>query len=242
MMISRDDKRRPLSISISPEEENLIDILAQRHSHASRSEVIRTALQAYKYMMVAEPIEKYKAPDTEMMNELAKASISVSSIIIPERKTAEGTLIASTSSIWTEIIDRLQSNWSLAYELPPERWEELVATAFHKDGYDEVTLTRRSGDDGRDVIAIKKGVGAVKVIGSVKAYGRGRLVRYDDVRALLGVLAGEQDASKGIITTTSDFPTKLSSARFIKPFLPYRLELMNGTQLRHWLLAVRKQK
>ncbi len=103
-------------------------------------------------------------------------------------------------------------------------------------------FTHRSGDDGRDVIAIKRGVGAVKVIGSVKAYGRGKLVRYDDVRALLGVLAGEQDASKGIVATTSDFPARLSEARFIKPFLPYRLELMNGVRLREWLLALARHK
>jgi restriction system protein len=52
---------------------------------------------------------------------------------------------------------------------------------------------------------------------------------------LLGVLSGEQDASKGIITTTSDFPPLVTEDPFIAPFLPTRLELMNGEALRKWL-------
>jgi restriction system protein len=78
------------------------------------------------------------------------------------------------------------------------------------------------------VIAVKNGVGCVKIIGSVKAYKPGHLVKHEDVRALLGVLSGEQNASKGIITTTSDFAPKIKSDPFIKPFMPTRLELMNG--------------
>jgi len=41
-------------------------------------------------------------------------------------------------------------------------------------------------DHGRDVIAIRRGIGCIKIIGSVKAYKPGKLVRYDDVRALAG--------------------------------------------------------
>jgi restriction system protein len=55
-------------------------------------------------------------------------------------------------------------------------------------GFDEVTLTPRSGDLGRDVIAVKRGLGTVRVIDQVKAYGPSHLVTADDVRALLGVL------------------------------------------------------
>ncbi|WP_370137360.1 hypothetical protein [Bradyrhizobium sp. USDA 313] len=33
-----------------------------------------------------------------------------------------------------------------------------------------MTLTPRSGDHGRDVIAVRSGVGCIKIIGSVKAY------------------------------------------------------------------------
>ena len=85
------------------------------------------------------------------------------------------------------------------------------------------------------MIAVKNGIGCVKIIGSVKAYAPKRRVGQDDVRALLGVLTGEQNASKGIIMTTSNFAPGITSDPFIKAFLPTRLELVNGEQLRKWL-------
>lgn len=161
--------------------------------------------------------------------------LRLNSIIIPDRKTKEGILVGSTAALWTEIVGRLHNNWDEAYSIPPEKWEEVIAGAFKKAGYDEVTITPRSGDFGRDVIAVKNGIGCVKIIGSVKAYAPKRRVGQDDVRALLGVLTGEQNASKGIITTTSNFAPGITSDPFIKAFLPTRLELVNGEQLRKWL-------
>jgi restriction system protein len=165
-------------------------------------------------------------------------TLSASTIVIADSPKAEGTLVQSTSIIWATIVDELAKDWNRAYQIDSRTWEELVAEAFAKAGYDEVTLTPRSGDLGRDVIAIRKGVGCIKLIGSVKAYKPGHLVKHDDVRALLGVLSGEQDASKGIVTTTSDFAPRIITDPFIKPFLPTRLELMNGQQLREWLLQL----
>jgi restriction system protein len=69
-------------------------------------------------------------------------------------------------------------------------WEEIVACAFDKAGFDEVILTPRSGDHGRDLIALKRGAGSIRIVGSVKAYKPGHLVSYDDVRALLGYASG----------------------------------------------------
>jgi len=126
------------------------------------------------------------------------ATLIVSSLIIPQKRTQEGILIKSTSAVWQEIVDELGADWSNAYKLPSDKWEEFVAGAFTKEGCD-VTLTPRSGDHGRDVIAIRRGVGCVKIIGSVKAYKPTLNVDYDAVRTLLGVLSGEQNASKGII-------------------------------------------
>jgi restriction system protein len=54
-----------------------------------------------------------------------------------------------------------------------------------------VTLTPRSGDYGRDVIAVKRGLGFIRVIDRVKAYKPDHLVTADDVRALMGVLQGD---------------------------------------------------
>jgi hypothetical protein len=62
-------------------------------------------------------------------------------------------------------------------------------------------------------------------------YKPGHIVKADEVRSLLGVLSGEQNASKAIFTTTSAFAPKLEDDKFIKPFLPYRLELVDQEKL-----------
>jgi restriction system protein len=116
----------------------------------------------------------------------------------------------------------------------------LIAAAFEQDGYDEVILTPRSGDFGRDVVASKKGVGCVRIIDSVKALAPDRLVGQDDVRALLGVLSGDLRASKAILTTTSDFAPGIATDPYISPFMPTRLELMNGAALQAWLAKLSK--
>lgn len=164
-----------------------------------------------------------------------QAELSVGAIITPESQNHEGLLVRGTSLVWAELVQRMGADWSIAFQLSPREWEELVAGAFVKAGYDEVTLTPPSSDSGRDVIAIKRGVGSIKIIGSVKRYAAHRNVTYDDVRALAGVLSAESDASKGIITTTSDFPPNIAKDKFIASMLPTRLELINGQELLAWL-------
>jgi restriction system protein len=101
---------------------------------------------------------------------------------------------------------------------------------YTRAGFEEVTLTPRSGDHGRDVIAIKKGVGFIRVIDQVKAFKPPHLVTANDVRALMGVLQTD-GASKGCLTMTSDFAPKLKTDPLIVPLIPSRLELVNGTAL-----------
>ena len=93
-----------------------------------------------------------------------------------------------------------------------------------------MTLTPRSGDHGRDVIAIKKGFGSIRIIDQVKAYKRDHLVTAKDVQALVGALQGD-GASKGFLTTTSDFAPRIWKNPLIIPLMPSRLELINGPKL-----------
>jgi hypothetical protein len=68
--------------------------------------------------------------------------------------------------------------------------EEMIAAAYDKAGFDEVILTPRSGDLGRDIIASRKDWGRVRFIDQVKAYKPGHLVTAEEVRALGFVRAG----------------------------------------------------
>lgn len=166
---------------------------------------------------------------------LPGAALAVRAVVRPYEKSSEGELIKAIAIPWRRIVQLMAKDPSLAYQLSPRAWEEVVAAAFDAAGYDEVTLTPRSRDHGRDVIAVKHGVGSIRIVDSVKAYRHGHLVTYDDVRALLAVVLGDQRASKGIGTTTSGFPAGIRLDPIIAPHLPYRLELMDGPQLQEWL-------
>ncbi len=158
------------------------------------------------------------------------ANLLLQTVIIPGAAVSEGRLIEAVAIPWFDIIALLKENPSIAYQISPDKWEEIVAGAYKRSGFDEVTLTPRSGDYGRDVIAVKKGIGHVRVIDQVKAYKPGHLVTANDVRALMGVLQGD-GASKGFLTTTSDFAPKIKDDPLITPFIPARLELINGSSL-----------
>jgi restriction system protein len=162
-------------------------------------------------------------------------TVLVQGIIRPYEDTEEGKLIQSVAIPWKLIVKLLKEDPRLAFQISPYKWEEMIAAAFDQAGYDKVILTPRSGDFGRDVIAVKEGIGSVRIIDSVKAYKPGHLVPQDDVRALLGVLSSDRQATKAILTTTSDFAPGITKDPFISPHIPYRLELMNGESLQKWL-------
>lgn len=193
----------------------------------------------------AELQESYNKETDKLIDKLFEttkgARFTLEGVVTLETKVPEGTIVKVVSVTLANVLLQIEEDWTKAYEIPSHKWEEIIAAGYDIAGFDEVILTPRSGDHGRDVIAIKKGFGSIKIINSVKAYKPGHLVRYDDVRALLGVLSGEHDASKGVIITTSDFPPKIEKDPFIAPFMPYRLELMNGDSLKDWMKELLKK-
>jgi hypothetical protein len=91
-------------------------------------------------------------------------------VIVPGARTNQGTLIEAVTLPWYDIIAFLKADPSNAFQIPWRKWEEIIAAAYKKAGFEEVTLTSRSGDHGCDVIAIKKGICSIRVIEQVKAY------------------------------------------------------------------------
>jgi restriction system protein len=161
---------------------------------------------------------------------ISRSALLLQTVIVPGPRVPEGKLIEAVAAPWFDIIALLSKDPSIAYQISPEKWEEVVAGAYRKAGFDKVTLTPRSGDYGRDVIAIKHGLGSVRVIDQVKAFKPPHLVTADDVRALIGVLHGDR-ASKGFLTTTTDFAPKIKTDPLIVPFMPAQLELIDGKTL-----------
>jgi restriction system protein len=140
---------------------------------------------------------------------------------------AEGRLVQAVAIPWFQILERIRQNPQEAYQIDPFAWEEIIAGAYTRAGFDEVILTPRSGDKGRDVIATKTGIGSIRIFDQMKAYRPGHNVTAEEVRAMVGVITGAQNVSKGIITTTSTFAPRITEDEYIdiKPLIPYRLEL-----------------
>ena len=169
-------------------------------------------------------------------------NILLQAVFEPDGKTDEGTLIRAVSPAWFEIIKMLTDEPNSMYEIDPRKWEEIIAASYHAAGFDEVILTPRSGDLGRDVIAVKRGLYQVRFIDQVKAYKPDHLVTANDVRALIGVLQSDRRATKGIVTTTSSFAPKITSDDLISPYIPYRLELVDGEALLDRLARIGDQE
>ena len=173
---------------------------------------------------------------------LPSAGLLLQSVITLSGESDEGDLVQAVAPPWFEIAKLFEKDPAAALAIDPRKLEELIAGWYKEYGFDEVTLTPRSGDFGRDVIAVKRGVLSVRIIDSVKRYAPDRRVSADDVRSLLGVLSGDRQATKGVVTTTSEFAPGISSDPFIAPFVPYRLELVDGAELRRRLADIASMK
>ena len=168
-------------------------------------------------------------------------SLVLQAILVPGEKTPDGEMVVAVAPAWMRILDIVLEKPDAVYELGWREWEEIVAGAYTADGW-EVTLTPRSNDKGRDVIAVRRGFGSIKIIEQVKAYKPGHLVTANDVRALVGVLTLESNVSKGIVTTTSAFAPGIGDDPDLRRLMPYRLELKAKDELLEWLKSVPRDR
>jgi restriction system protein len=150
------------------------------------------------------------------------------SVITPYQKTDEGELIKAVTIPLLAILKKIWEDPSRMYQIDPRKWEEIIAATYDESGiFDEVTLTPRSGDDGRDVIAVKRGFWSMRVIESVKRYRPGHVVTAGEIRDLLGALHADPQVSKGVVSTTSEFAPRIRETSQIMQYLPDRLELVD---------------
>ena len=126
-------------------------------------------------MKLAYPGHFYEKPFFLVVN--SAPPFSFGAIVKVEKKIEDGQVITLIDPIYTFLLNEIKKHPEIIYQIDPRKWEELIAAAYDKAGFDEVILTPRSGDLGRDVIAIKKGIGSIKFIEQIKAYNPGHLVK-----------------------------------------------------------------
>src|SRR5262249_55279564 len=79
-----------------------------------------------------------------------------------------------------DIVELLVKDPRAFYELDWRKLEEIVAGAYKRKNFD-VTLKPRSGDEGRDVIAVRHDVGSIRFFDQVKRYRPGHVVTLEEV-------------------------------------------------------------
>jgi restriction system protein len=179
------------------------------------------------------------APEPELSS--AWPDVLIQAVVTFGDKMNEGQLIEAVAIPWFEIIRQLERDPGFMFKVHWRTLEEIIAGAYTREGFPYVTLTPRSGDDGRDVIATKPGVGSIRIFDQVKAYKPGHIVTREQVDSMLGVLTRDSNVSKGLVTTTSEFAPRLLEDESLKRLMPYRLELKNGRRLREWLIGLAKR-
>ena len=166
-----------------------------------------------------------------VLSDPSTPALMLRSVVTLGEKTTEGHVIEAVTVAWFEIIRVMQNDPQAMHQIDWRTWEEIMAGAYKAAGFDEVILTPRSGDLGRDLIATRHDGFSIRIIDQVKKYAPGNLVPANDVRALLHVLNADRSVSKGYVTTTSDFAPGVFTDPFIQPYLPTRLELRSGAEL-----------
>ncbi len=153
----------------------------------------------------------------------APPELTIKALLEFAGQTIDGALVEAVAIPWFEILEMVKKDPQSIYSIEPRTWEEIIAGAYSRAGFDEVILTPRSGDKGRDVVATKRGIACVRIFDQVKAYKPGNVVTAEDVRAMLGA-------------------PRLLDDEFLKPYIPYRLELKAREPLLAWLDELSEHK
>jgi restriction system protein len=170
--------------------------------------------------------------DEEFVPSPGVAVLLAQSFIVVEQKVPDGELIRAVTLPLRQIIEMIARDYDRVYSIDARTWEKIVAATYEASGlFDHVTLTPRSGDDGRDVLAVKHGFWSLRVMESVKRHKPGHQVTAADVRDLLGALYSEPGVNKGVISTTWQFTPGIKDNPKIQQYVPDRLELLDGAAL-----------
>lgn len=113
-------------------------------------------------------------------------------------------ILTLSTGFWDPLLSELTKNPKSIYDLPPRKFEELVAEMLTRDGF-SVTITPETRDGGKDILAVNNTtLGNHLYLVECKRYAPERPIDVSLVRALYGVVEAEK-ANAGILVTTSYF-------------------------------------
>ncbi len=105
------------------------------------------------------------------------------------------------------LLSKILRSPSEVRNITPRQFEEFIAKLLSELGFNNVILTPRSGDGGKDVIASHSVQGIpLTFYFECKKYAEGNKIQLDTMRSLLGTVAHDsREVNKGILVTTSTF-------------------------------------
>jgi hypothetical protein len=134
------------------------------------------------------------------------------------------------NEINAELIAYLAKHPEYLRQLHHRKFEELIAEIIRSKGF-EVTLTPKTRDGGKDIIALYKSpFGHQMFIVECKRYKEDNKVGVELVRGLYGVKAAER-YNQAILITTSTFTP--DAKEFVKP-LRFELQLKDYNDVTQW--------
>lgn len=102
--------------------------------------------KARKFFVSMEARVHIEARMSAALSTISHSNLVLQIVVVPGKQVEEGRLIEAVTLPWFEIIEQLAKDPDFAHKLPPRLWEEIVAGAYKKAGFEEVILTARSGD------------------------------------------------------------------------------------------------
>jgi hypothetical protein len=133
----------------------------------------------------------------------------------------------SVAAVSDELIRFLAANPAAMYELPPRKFEELMAELYERQGFD-VRLTQETRDGGVDLYVVSHGPsGPLLTLVDAKRHRRDRPVGVGLVRQHYGVVEAQR-ASAGVVATTSYFS---QDAKAFQQTVGFRLGLIDYLEL-----------
>tara|TARA_Y100001951_G_C11285229_1_gene268230 strand:- start:95 stop:895 length:801 start_codon:yes stop_codon:yes gene_type:complete len=161
---------------------------------------------------------------------------SQSTIILPEDADFQ---LKRVDYFPISIIQKVISDPELMRKIPPRDFELFVGELIDKLGFSDVSVTPRSNDQGRDIIA-SKSINGVPVLFAFecKQYSPNRKIQIDTMRSLLGTIShGPTKANIGVLVTTSTF-TKGAKNFYLSEAL---LDGKDFNDLVNWLKQVKSK-
>jgi HJR/Mrr/RecB family endonuclease len=158
---------------------------------------------------------------SDRIREIAK-TLQLDSIYIGEYDISDEDENSETNIILPEFIDtslkqvgflpltlvkKVYDEPSLLRQIDPRDFEYFIAEIIEKLGFENVSVTPRSGDGGQDIIATSV-INDIPLLFSFecKRYSKNRKIQLETMRALLGTVNSRSiKANKGVLVTTSSF-------------------------------------